>query len=341
MYTDSQWGELLAVNRTGSVMCGWHGGRPTYIQRTANGYSAYYIPQPVMSEYAGGAAKGISDDGLAVAGGVRNLRQETRAAYWRLTPDSGGWQGQVLGVMQGGNYSFAQGISRDGLTVIGIANTASAQATQAFRWTSAIGLTPLGLPPGVSSSEAVATNQDGSVIVGNMWNGSRYKAFRWTPQDGVQDIGIPTEFEEAWARGVSADGSIVVGHCTKDDRGTYRAFIWTAEEGIALLNDFAQARGFELDGVTLWQATAISADGAVVAGDCSTPSGERSFILRDLRPRACPSDLDGDGEVNAADISLLLLDFGLADGCSPDLDDTGEVDAADIALLLLDFGSCP
>lgn len=86
--------------------------------------------------------------------------------------------------------------------------------------------------------------------------------------------------------------------------------------------------------------TAISADGAVFAGDCSTPGGERSFIIRNLQPRAGAADLDGDDEANAADIALLLVDFGTADGFPPDLDGTGEVDAADIALILLDFGAC-
>ncbi len=55
----------------------------------------------------------------------------------------------------------------------------------------------------------------------------------------------------------------------------------------------------------------------------------------------CPSDLDGNGVIDPADIGLVLLDFGPCSGCSSDLDQSGAVDMADIGLLLLDFGDCP
>jgi aminopeptidase S len=58
---------------------------------------------------------------------------------------------------------------------------------------------------------------------------------------------------------------------------------------------------------------------------------------------ACPSaiegDLDGDGLVGAADIAVLLLDFGPCGGCASDLDQSGAVDSGDIAFLLLLFTS--
>ncbi|MFM7806625.1 MAG: hypothetical protein ACKPEA_01685, partial [Planctomycetota bacterium] len=54
----------------------------------------------------------------------------------------------------------------------------------------------------------------------------------------------------------------------------------------------------------------------------------------------CPSDIDGDGEVTFADVSLILLDFGAAGGVN-DLDGDGEVGTGDVALCLLDFGPCP
>ena len=57
--------------------------------------------------------------------------------------------------------------------------------------------------------------------------------------------------------------------------------------------------------------------------------------------RGCPSDLDKNGLVDTADISLLLLDFGPCTGCPADLDGNGLVDSADISLLLMDVGTCP
>ncbi|MHC4838982.1 MAG: MopE-related protein [Planctomycetota bacterium] len=54
---------------------------------------------------------------------------------------------------------------------------------------------------------------------------------------------------------------------------------------------------------------------------------------------ACPSDLDGDGEVTGADIGLMLLDWG-TDSPVSDLDGDGIVNGADIGLMLLDWGPC-
>ena len=45
------------------------------------------------------------------------------------------------------------------------------------------------------------------------------------------------------------------------------------------------------------------------------------------------------GELNAADIALILLDFGPCAGCPTDLDGNGVVDAGDLALVMMSFGS--
>jgi hypothetical protein len=52
----------------------------------------------------------------------------------------------------------------------------------------------------------------------------------------------------------------------------------------------------------------------------------------------CPSDLDGDGEVNAADLAILLGAWGTG---SADLSGDGNTDAADLAVLLGAWGACP
>jgi hypothetical protein len=56
----------------------------------------------------------------------------------------------------------------------------------------------------------------------------------------------------------------------------------------------------------------------------------------------CTGDLDASGEVDSADLGLLLLYFGPCEGdCGgADLDGSGEVDSADLGLLLLYFGPC-
>ena len=51
-------------------------------------------------------------------------------------------------------------------------------------------------------------------------------------------------------------------------------------------------------------------------------------------------DLDASGEVTAADVSMLLLDFGPCTGCASDIDGDGFVTAGDISLVLLFEGPC-
>ena len=68
--------------------------------------------------------------------------------------------------------------------------------------------------------------------------------------------------------------------------------------------------------------------------------GYHSVALRGLPEGACEGDIDGSGEVDAADIGSLLMRFGTYDAAS-DIDGSGEVDAADIGSLLMLFGPCP
>ena len=54
---------------------------------------------------------------------------------------------------------------------------------------------------------------------------------------------------------------------------------------------------------------------------------------------ACPGDLDLDGQVDAADISVLLILFG-SGAPQADLDGSGVVDSGDLGLLLIRMGPC-
>ena len=58
----------------------------------------------------------------------------------------------------------------------------------------------------------------------------------------------------------------------------------------------------------------------------------------------CPGDLDGDSDIDLADLSQLLAHYGMTgvsygDG---DIDDDGDVDLADLSALLSVYGTtCP
>ena len=55
----------------------------------------------------------------------------------------------------------------------------------------------------------------------------------------------------------------------------------------------------------------------------------------------CPQDLDGDGQVEAFDLAILLGSWGPCNDCPADFDGDGDVNAADLAQLLGAWGLCP
>ena len=54
----------------------------------------------------------------------------------------------------------------------------------------------------------------------------------------------------------------------------------------------------------------------------------------------CPGDLDGDLDVDLADLSILLSEFGMTGGgLTADIDGDGDVDLSDLAIILSNFAT--
>ena len=60
--------------------------------------------------------------------------------------------------------------------------------------------------------------------------------------------------------------------------------------------------------------------------------------ISDLCSTGCAADLNGDGQVDAEDLGLLLVQWGVSGNA--DLDGDGIVDSADLGLLLSAWGGC-
>lgn len=72
-----------------------------------------------------------------------------------------------------------------------------------------------------------------------------------------------------------------------------------------------------------------------------------TYLLKDANPASapiCPADLNGDGIVDGADLSLLIQSWGLTDYCPEnlpaDLNGDGTVDVLDLVLLREQWGAC-
>jgi len=109
-----------------------------------------------------------------------------------------------------------------------------------------------------------------------------------------------------------------------DDNG-----IWTQSElnaaGFSYFSgdDGGQQASGDID------ASQVASDHSPVVVDFVLPGSE-----------GIPGDLDGDGDVDHADLGILLADWGCTGGnCSGDCDGDGDTDQADLGILLANFGT--
>lgn len=220
-------------------------------------------------------ARGVSDDGLVVAGSSTDAKAEsTQAVYW-----AGG--GGPTGLGNLGGYTSSAALDTNGSRVVG--KSANSSTTQAVYWPVGGPAIGLGTLVGDTSSVASAVAADNSVIVGES---SRItgvdpdtgedivltEAVAW-PAVGVP-VGLGTLSADpdssSSALDVSGDGSVVVGQSESDtgdvdDPITTEAFRWTSGvmTGLGFLPD-----------ATSSTAKAVSGDGTVVVGE----SGGQAFI---------------------------------------------------------------
>ena len=217
-------------------------------------------------------ARGLSEDGRFVVG-CSACVHGYEAFVWSREKGLVG-----LGDAPGGAFnSSAQTVSADGRVIFGTANVEGGASL--FRWVEGEGMRVLGdLPGGGAFAEPYAATPDGRVVVGRSLSaasGESFEAFRWSEErasEGLQALGdLEGGAFESWALGVSADGQTVVGFGTSE-RGQ-EAVVWTDGAPLRLAELIAQDPSASLQGWTLQWASAISADGRVIAGHGLDPEG--------------------------------------------------------------------
>src|SRR5262245_54233646 len=143
----------------------------------------------------------VSASGAMVVGGLNGIN----AFYWMPT----------TGVIFAGGLT-ASGVSRDGLTIVGLAADSRA-VQQAAIWMRGTEWRLLGSFPGSagpcdrSLSNATGVSSDGQTVVGFAYNGCDAHAFRWQESGGMVDLGSTVQGRSSRGLGVSADGNVVVG----------------------------------------------------------------------------------------------------------------------------------
>lgn len=233
------------------------------------------------------------------------------------------------------------------------------------------------------NSEAYDINPEGSVIVGrgNMPDGSG--AFIWTPVLGMRSLksvlaeqgADVTGFQLIDARAVSHEGLRIAGNCIAN--GVITGFIAQLNPhisrvyGYVSLGDIVGPPTGQVVNVEFWQSGVLKGEVAASLdqdGFYFVPNGLSGTVqicisgapfLRkvgptvNLVPNGDPmlasftltnGDSDGSGEVDAADIDLVIAGFGVVTGDASystaiDVDRSGEVDAADIDVVIENFGA--
>jgi uncharacterized membrane protein len=226
-------------------------------------------------------ANGISHDGSIVFGWNDQADGYRSGVIWqnRMPLDLVDADGYPIGEASAANA--------DGSVVVG-GGYYTANGSEAWRWTAATGVQPIGILP---SSAPVAPR-----FAYPAGRPARFDQSR--PAAGERPHGfLPPE---SFAFAVSDDGNVVVG--ASGVWPVRNASIWTPATGLELLSDYASARGITLpDGWLLASASSISADGLTIGGWGIDPDGHMGAFLIDLHddePRDARVEAHGSVDFN-------------------------------------------
>lgn len=155
-----------------------------------------------------------------------------------------------LGVLEGGESSFAKAVSDDGNVVVGYSD--SSKGERAFLWTADTGMIDLGTLPGGEKSNATDVSADGKIILGKSDSQDGWQTFIWTKETGMRPLGADIS-----PMAISADGSTIVG-ATSHPTGGQATALWTAQTGVVMLGTPKETKKSS--------AINVNNDGTVVVG---------------------------------------------------------------------------
>jgi len=254
-------GQTLAVGQTKDLAFTVHSDTGALLAVTPGSVFWSVVDGPAFLRFDKASATGVARGEAGVAATVDGKTSARQAV--RVTGQA---RGLLLGRLPGApsnGSSGALGISADAKVVVGF--SWSGEGLRAFRWTEAGGMENLGTLPGFRSSLALATDADGSAVVGTCSKGDNAQtaAFRWSAATGMRPIiDWPEGRNHSAAFDVSADGAVIVGSART--QSGMQGFIWDARSGQSItLGDLVPF----LPGHSFCQALGVSDDGRVVVGE--------------------------------------------------------------------------
>jgi probable HAF family extracellular repeat protein len=213
-------------------------------------------------------ADAVSYDGRIIVGSADVGASFFNAARWV----AGVPQDMGTGTNDVDDLSGSKGVSADGSIATGSSDFPLPDSGfHAFRHDGAF--QNLGTLENIFVSNGLDISGDGQVVVGvsDIVNGV-VEAFRWTggvmtPLGDLSGGNI-----DSTANATNDDGSVIVGrgHTDVGDE----AFLWSEQTGMLNIKDMLESAGLDLNGWTLTEAVAISADGNIFAGNGINPDGD-------------------------------------------------------------------
>ncbi|MEP0846555.1 MAG: PQQ-binding-like beta-propeller repeat protein [Phycisphaerae bacterium] len=230
--------------------------------------------------------------------------------------------------------------------------------------------------PGFTLQNSPMVGPDGTVYLARVQNNATVDYFyALVDEDGTltQRWGVPARWTTSSEFGVGPDGSVyMIGAgdviqrldpatgavlnssaplATDSPGGNLTPRMAVDRDGRLFVSNgqFSTGRfySFNADLSSRWDVSVPNINiGAPAVGERGTLVIARLNVVRAYRTiRPCPADLDDDGYVGIADLSILLTYYGTSSGATPeqgDLDGDGDVDLADLSALLESYGTaCP
>src|SRR5579862_6772539 len=251
-------------------------------------------------------------------GAVYGVAYRSCSSYhaFRWTPRAGSMPLPAPGTKPSGRAANTRinQVSGDGMTLVGWQEDPMTGTWLGVVWNSGVP-SLVRTPSGDIADEVTAVSGDGSYIGGALLLGEQplgagyRRAAAGTKMEWVRPL--PGDASPASPNAMSATGDVMAGFSGNAFLSFNPGpFIWTRELGTANLDDFVRAQGTVVEqGFSLWEPTAVSDDGKVIAGWGVGNLGYAGWVLRIDKAFVCHRSRSTAGGTETTAAQTLSVEF--------------------------------